>query len=128
MMRKRILLIDDERDLCLVMKLNLERTGAYEVTVAYSGAEGLERARVAVFDLVITDFNMPGMNGGIVLHSLKAMRPLAPVVLCSVYHDDVTAITTEVQREADGLINKQIDHAQLLRTSEQALARDGAEG
>ncbi len=127
MTKKRLLLIDDERDLCLVMKLNLERTGAYDVTVAYSGPEGLERARVEAFDLVITDFNMPGMDGGTVLRSLKAMRPQAPVVLCSVYHDDVTAITAEVQREADGLINKPIDHAQLLRTIERALA-NGAEG
>ena len=127
MTKKRLLLIDDERDLCLVMKLNLERTGAYDVTVAYSGPEGLERARVDEFDLVITDFNMPGMDGGTVLRSLKAMRPQAPVVLCSVYHDDVTAITAEVQREADGLINKPIDHAQLLRTIERALA-NGAEG
>jgi len=127
MTKRRILLIDDERDLCLVMKLNLERTGAYEVTVAYSGPEGLERARVAEFDLVITDFNMPGMNGGDVLHALKAMRPQAPVVLCSVYHDDANSITEGVRREADGLINKPIDHAKLLRTIEQALA-NGAEG
>ncbi|MBI2103971.1 MAG: response regulator [Candidatus Omnitrophica bacterium] len=127
MTKKRILLIDDERDLCLVMKLNLERTGTYDVAVAYSGPEGLERAEAELFDLIITDFNMPGMDGGVVLRSLKAMRPQAPVVLCSVYHDDVTAITAAVQREADGLINKPIDHAQLLRTIEQALA-NGTEG
>ena len=127
MTKPRILLIDDERDLCLVMQLNLERTGCYDVAVAYSGPEGLERARTEAFDLVITDFNMPGMNGGAVLRSLKVMRPQVPVVLCSVYHDDITSVTDQMQQEADGLINKPIDHTQLLRTIEQALA-NGMEG
>ena len=109
MARKTILLIDDERDLCMVMKLNLERTGYYAVETAYSGPEGLEKAKKNAFDLVITDFQMPGMDGAAVLQGLKAMRPRAPVVLCSVYHDDVTRITGALQQEADGLISKPID-------------------
>ena len=123
MARKKILLIDDERDLCLVMKLNLERTGRYAVETACSGPEGLEKARGTAFDLVITDFHMPEMDGGAVLHALKAMRPRAPVVLCSVYHDDATRITETLQQEADGLIGKPIDQVQLQRTVQDALAK-----
>jgi CheY-like chemotaxis protein len=123
MTRKKILLIDDERDLCRVMRLNLERSGPYDVETASSGPEGLKKAAETEFDLVITDFHMPGMDGGAVLHALKAARPRAPVVLCSVYHDDITRLTDALQQEADGLIGKPIDHEQLQRTIQSALAK-----
>jgi len=124
----KILLIDDERDLCMVMKLNLERTGRYAVETAYSGTEGVEKAKGTAFDLVITDFQMPGMDGAAVLRALKVMRPRAPVVLCSVYHDDVTRIPDTLQQEADGLISKPIDHMQLQRTVQDALAKAADSG
>lgn len=115
MSKKRILIIDDEKDLCNITKLNLERTGQYDVTTAYSGREGLDKAKVGLFDLVITDFKMPGMDGQQVLEALKAMRPHAPVVLFSVYHDDPETVTIDIKTKADGLIHKPIDHDQLCR-------------
>ncbi|MBI3996086.1 MAG: response regulator [Candidatus Omnitrophica bacterium] len=115
MSKKRILIIDDEKDLCNITKLNLERTGEYDVTTAYSGREGLKKANAGAFDLVITDFKMPGMDGRQVLEALKAMRPHAPVVLFSVYHDDPETVTIDIQTKADGVIHKPIDHEQLCR-------------
>lgn len=123
MTKTRILVIDDERDLCLVMKLNLERTGTYEVLTAYSGEEGLETARRVPVDLVITDLKLPGMDGEAVLDALKAIRPQAPVLLCSIYHDDATNITPALHRKADGIIVKPINREQLTRTIEAVLAR-----
>ena len=115
MSKKKILIIDDEKDLCNITKLNLERTGKYDVTTAYSGEDGLRKATAETFDLVITDFKMPGMDGQQVLEALKAMRPRAPVVLFSVYHDDPGTVTISVQTKADGLIHQPIDHEQLCR-------------
>jgi CheY-like chemotaxis protein len=126
MTKKKILLIDDEPDLCRVIKLNLERSGDYEVTTASSGPEGLEKVKVTEFDLVITDFNMPGMDGAAVLHALKAIKPNAPVVLCSVYHDDPTRITRALQQTADGLIGKPIDHERLRATIQHTLSKSEA--
>ncbi len=123
MTKKRILLIDDEQDLCLVMKLNLERTGAYEVLTAATGEEGLDLARRAPIDLVITDFKLPGMDGESVLDALKAIRPQAPVLLCSIYHDDATRVTPALHRKADGILVKPINREQLTRTIEAVLAR-----
>ena len=51
MEKKKILIIDDEKDLCLMMKLNLERIGEYEVTTVYSGEEGLKIAKEIKFDI-----------------------------------------------------------------------------
>lgn len=119
----KILLIDDEKDLCRVTKLNLERGGRYQVTMAHSGREGLAKAAQGVFDLIITDYNMPGLDGGKVLLTLKARQPAIPVVLFSVYHDDPVTVTPAMARAADGLVSKPIDHEQLCNTIERALAR-----
>ena len=120
---KRILLIDDEEQLCRLMKLNLERDGSYEVETAFSGSEGIEKATATPFDLVITDFRMPGMSGQEVINGLKAITPPAPVVICSVYHDDPETVTDRIRTQVDGVISKPIDHVQLHQTIREALAK-----
>jgi CheY-like chemotaxis protein len=120
--KTRILLIDDEVNFCKAVKLNLEHGGAYDVVTAASGREGLRLAEETPFDLVITDFRMPGMDGKAVLSALKAKRPHTPVVLFSIYYDDRQTITPEIERQADGLISKPIDHEQLERAIRSALA------
>lgn len=116
MAKKRILLIDDEADLLRVTRMNLERSGEFAVTAAASGEEGIALARRSAFDLVITDFKMPGMDGGQVVLALKALKPRLPVVLFSVYHDDTATVTPEILNAIDGLISKPLDHGQLLAT------------
>lgn len=122
-MRKHILLIDDERAICHFTKLNLERAGDFEVTVAYSGEEGLRKAKEIAFDLVITDYRMPGINGIMVLDALKASDARRPVVLFTIYHDDDSKINREIRAKADGILSKPIDRRQLLAVIEDALSR-----
>jgi DNA-binding response OmpR family regulator len=116
MPKKKILVIDDEKNLCTLLKSNLENTGEYEVATAYSGEEGLRKAKETDYDLVITDFKMPGLNGRQVLNALKNMRPNSPVVLCSVYHDDPSTVTALDIAKADGIITKPFEHKQLYNT------------
>ena len=122
-MPKTILLIDDEPSICKFTKLNLEQGGEFEVTVAFSGEDGLRLADARDFDLVITDFRMPGMDGKAVLQALKAKKPTRPVILFSVYHDDLHELPHEIRRLANGMISKPIDHDQLQRTIHQALEK-----
>ncbi|MDD5691458.1 MAG: response regulator [Candidatus Omnitrophica bacterium] len=122
MAKKRILIIDDEKNLCILLKSNLESTGEYDVYTAYSGEEGLKKAKETGFDLVITDFKMPGLNGRQVLNALKDMRPNSPVVLCSVYHDDPSTVTALDIAKADGIITKPFEHKQLYSTIKKILA------
>lgn len=126
MPKRKVLLIDDESSICFFTKLNLERTGEYEVTVAYSGEEGLKKAQESDFDLVITDYRMPGMDGKQVLDALKANDARRPVILFSIYHDDASEVTQEIRRRADGIISKPIDTAQLHQSIRKALAKHEA--
>jgi len=122
--KKKILIIDDEKNLCFLLKMNLENTGEYVVTTAYSGEEGIKKAKEIDFDLVITDYKMPGINGRQVLSALKDMRPNSPVVLCSVYHDDSSTITALDIAKADGLVTKPFDSKQLHNTIKEILANN----
>ena len=112
---KRILLIDDEAALAEIVKLNLELSGDYSVTLAESGESGLREIERKAFDLVITDFKLPGMSGVDVLRRLKDEHPELPVVLFSVYHDDPSAVPAHARALADGLIGKPIDHEAMDR-------------
>ncbi len=123
MEKKKILIIDDEGDICDMMKLNLESTGEFEVMTATTGEEGVEKAKKTKIDLVISDFYMPGMNGEEVLGAIKEIDSKIPVLLFSIYHDDESTLATSVKKKADGIINKPINHRQLYNAIKGALSK-----
>ncbi len=77
--RLRILVVDDDRKLCLLIREYLEPLG-YEVTAAYTGPEGLEVALRESFSAVILDVMLPGMNGFDFLRKLR-VKSAVPVLM-----------------------------------------------
>jgi two-component system chemotaxis response regulator CheY len=73
MMSKTILAVDDSGSLRQMVAFSLKAAG-YQVVEAVDGQDGLEKAKNQVFDLVLTDQNMPRMDG---LTLIKALRALA---------------------------------------------------
>lgn len=61
-MTEKILIVDDDEDLSVLLAAGMRRAG-YEVVCAGDGQQGLELARVFIPDLVITDLQMPRMHG-----------------------------------------------------------------
>ena len=61
--RTKVLLIDDEDDVCFFLKGNLELTGEFDVLTTTSGKEGIEFARGEKPDIILLDLNMPEMSG-----------------------------------------------------------------
>jgi two-component system chemotaxis sensor kinase CheA len=78
----RVLLIDDNRYGLVVRKAILEQAG-YQVEAAATPEAGLARFESADWDLVITDYRMPGMSGSEVIAQIRALRPAIPVILIS---------------------------------------------
>lgn len=80
--RGRVLIVDDEPDVLLLCRVNLEFEG-YEVDEASNGAEALARVRERQPDAILLDVMMPEMDGWQVLETLKADPELAdiPVVM-----------------------------------------------
>jgi CheY-like chemotaxis protein len=66
----RILVIDDEKDILLMLKKMLERAG-YEVDIALNGLQGLRLFKQSAFDLVLTDIIMPDKEGIELIMELK---------------------------------------------------------
>ena len=85
MKRRKILIIDDEFPVGYLIKINLEAEG-YEVILALSGEEALEKARGSPPDLITLDVLMPEMDGFEVLKALKRDEALnsIPVMMISV--------------------------------------------
>jgi CheY-like chemotaxis protein len=119
-MSKKILIIDDEKELANVTALRLKNMG-HEAKVAYSGIEGVYLATNEDFDLVITDFNMPDMNGEEVIDLVKIKKPSLPVAIFSVYHDDDSTIKAAVRKKAAGIVKKPIEVDNLQRLLQQVL-------
>jgi len=69
-MSKRILAVDDSGSLRQMVVFSLKAAG-YQVTEAVDGQDGLDKARQHVFDLVLTDQNMPRMDGLTLIRSLR---------------------------------------------------------
>ena len=85
----RALIIDDDRDLALLVRRTLEFTAGWEVVTAASGASGIELARSAALDVILVDLMMPELDGYEVCRRLKAdpATGAVPIVLLTARRD-----------------------------------------
>ena len=88
----RILLIDDETGFSSVLGKRLARRGV-EVVTARDGTEGLLKLNTEVFQVVILDMKMPGMNGLQVLKTIKNRHPSVEVIILTGNADMESAIS-----------------------------------
>ena len=91
MIRKRILVVDDDESLRWVTQAQLQQSG-YEATAAASGREALDRMREDPPDLVITDLMMPGMSGLELLKRIRAEYPEVIVIMVTAFGAVDTAV------------------------------------
>lgn len=84
---KKILVVDDEESVRFILKQMLE-TGGYSVDVANNGQEALEALKSSRFDMLITDINMPVMNGVELLNKTREEFPGMPVIFITAYGKD----------------------------------------
>ena len=94
MSQKVILVVDDEKDVCNVIKDGLRHLGGYKIVVAHNGKDGVRQAKRANPNLVLLDVNMPGMDGFQVLELLKSdpQTMHIPVVMLSGQNDQDTKV------------------------------------
>jgi CheY-like chemotaxis protein len=98
-----ILLVDDNRDGLLVRRSVLEELG-YGVSIARSGEEGLKLFESARFDVVVTDYRMPRMNGAELIQRIRKLNPNARIILLSGFVEPLGL--TEENTGADAVIAK----------------------
>lgn len=116
MRKRRILIIDDEASFTSLLKLNLEDTGAYDVSVENRGKRGLAAAREFKPDLILLDVVMPDKDGGDVASQIKADQKVkdTPIVF-------LTAAVAKEEVDSEGgiiagnpFIAKPVDMKELM--------------
>jgi signal transduction histidine kinase/CheY-like chemotaxis protein len=77
---RRVLVVDDHQDTCLGMKMMLERRG-YQITLAHSAEQALEKAEKESFDLLISDIGLPDRSGYDLMRELGTNKGLRGIAL-----------------------------------------------
>lgn len=109
----KILLVDDNRDGLVVRKLLLEEAG-FHVDLASCGEEALDLVSSTRFDVVVTDYRMPHMNGAELIERLRAGDANTRFILLSGFVEPLGL--TEANTGADAVIAKSANEgAHLLR-------------
>jgi class 3 adenylate cyclase/tRNA A-37 threonylcarbamoyl transferase component Bud32 len=125
----KILMVDDEPDVALLMKQRFRqqiRKGVYEFVFATDGEAALEQMRLHPdIEIALTDINMPGMDGLTFLRRAGELNPLVKVVVVSAY-SDMSNIREAMNRGAFDFLVKPIDFKDLEVTIDKTIkhARD----
>ena len=86
-MNKRVLVVDDEKNIVDILKFNLEREG-YEVLCAYDGGQALELAQSREPDIILLDVMLPVMDGFAVLEEIRRKDKLTPVIMLTAREEE----------------------------------------
>lgn len=123
-MKAKILVVDDETDLELLIKQKFRRQireKQYEFIFAHDGVEALEvLAQEPDTDMVLTDINMPGMDGLTLLIKLHENNPMLKAVIVSAY-GDMDNIRTAMNRGAFDFVTKPVNFEDLELTMQKTM-------
>lgn len=118
---EHILLVDDEDSIIQLEKQMLERLG-YQTSIFNGSRDALSafKTKPSQFDLVISDMNMPNMNGMQLATELIAIRPDIPIILCTGYSERIDNQKTEAQG-IRGLLMKPVGMKDLAHKIQEVL-------
>ena len=122
-MSASILTVDDSPSLRMAIRIALSGAG-YAVTEAEDGVEGLKAATATRFDLIITDLNMPNMDGLTMIRELRKSPEQCgtPIIFLTTESDDSMKQQAKAAG-ATGWLVKPFVHEQLIKVSRKVLGR-----
>lgn len=111
----RVLVVDDDPDVALLVKTVLERRAGCVVFLADDGRSAIERMTEVRPDVVVTDIEMPGLSGLELLAELRRTVPSVPVVVMTA-HVSVDYAVSALRAQADEFLTKPLDNARLVES------------
>lgn len=118
-LNKQILIIDDDRDMCLVLDRFLTKNG-FGTTQAHSGKKALEIVNDTHPDLILCDFKLDDMDGTEALTKIKEVQPDVPVIIITGYSNIRTAVEVMKMGALD-YVTKPLLPDEILMTIKNAL-------
>jgi two-component system, NtrC family, response regulator HydG len=119
-MKKKILIIDDDFDMCALLSRFLDKKG-YETETAHNASKGLVKFNEAHFDIVLCDFRLGDKDGKDVLMKIKEINPKTIVIIITGYSDIKTAVDV-IKLGAFDYITKPLIPDEVINVIEKALA------
>ena len=123
---KRILLIDDDMDMCTLLGRFLQRKG-FETDAAYSGNKGIAKFKEQHFDVVLCDFRLGDKEGREVLKEIKEINPHAVVIIITGYSDIKIAVDV-IKHGAFDYITKPLIPEEVLNVINKSLQEPASTG
>jgi DNA-binding NtrC family response regulator len=102
-MKPKILIVDDEPDICKALEFLLKREG-YSVTSANSGEDAIEKLKAESFDVVITDLKMGKVDGITVLEKAKEINHDMPVIMMTAFASIESAVEAMKKGASDYIV------------------------
>lgn len=123
----KILVVDDEKNIRLVVGKSLEKSG-FDIVYAIDGLEAVEKANESNPDLVLLDLRLPKMNGFLVLEALKsnAATEEIPVIILSALSEE-DDVQKAISLGAEDFLVKPISQGDLLASVEEAFSEKNEE-
>ena len=121
----KILLVEDEKLLADSLKTLLTAKG-FQVEAVYDGETGAEYAELGIYDLLILDVMMPGLNGYEVARRVRAKRCAVPILMLTAKSDIIDRIEG-LNAGADYYLTKPFDTRELLACINALLRRQGGQ-
>lgn len=122
-MSANILAVDDSASLRMAIRIALTGAG-YDVTEAEDGLDGIQKAKDGQFDMIVTDLNMPNMDGLSMIKELRAMPAYCgtPIIFLTTESDDAMKQQAKAAG-ATGWLVKPFVPDQLIRVARKVLGR-----
>ena len=122
-MTANILTVDDSASIRMTTRIALSNAG-YAVTEAVDGLDGLNKAKAGTFDLIVTDLNMPNMNGLEMIQELRksAAHTGIPIIFLTT-ESDAEMKTKAKAAGATGWVTKPFDAEHLVKIARKVLCR-----
>lgn len=124
-MKKKILIIDDDLDMCTLLGRFLNKKG-FDTEMAHNGAKGLARFNEQHFDIVLCDFRLGDKDGKDVLLKIKEANSETIVIIITGYSDIKTAVDV-IKLGAFDYITKPLIPDEVINVIEKALTAPSAE-
>lgn len=121
-MKSRILVVDDEKDMAILLKRTLEPELGCMVTTAFSAEMALTILNREPFDLVLCDIRMPGMDGFELLDHVKELYPGLTMVMITAFGSIDVAVAA-IKKGAYDFISKPFDREDIIFRVKKALER-----
>jgi two-component system KDP operon response regulator KdpE len=119
----KVLVVDDDASLLRALSISLSARG-YEVAVARTGEEGLDRAAHGHPDVILLDLGLPGIDGTDVIRGVRGWSPV-PIIVLSARHQSVSKVDA-LDAGADDYVTKPFGMDELLARLRAALRRTTA--